>query len=303
MRFGEVFRYEFAYRLRSISTWLYGGILFVIGFYIMHVAVSGTNPIHVNAPHDLAEKTVLLCGLFGILVTAGLFADAVIRDRAAGMDALLFTTRMRPGEYLGGRFLAALAINSILVFAIPIGLAVATKMAYLPRDAFGPNRLAAYLQPMLLFALPNLVLVGAILFTIAALTRKVLPVYLAAIAIFIGYLVAASAWSGIKNPLLSALADPLGLNALKGMTEYWTASERNTRLIGFPAMLLWNRLLWLAIAAALFAVLQRTFRFTQRRERDRGGKPVDAPGEGGPARERSSGAMPRIRGVFGPRTR
>ena len=303
MRFGEVFRYEFAYRLRSISTWLYGGILFVIGFYIMHVAVSGTNPIHVNAPHDLAEKTVLLCGLFGILVTAGLFADAVIRDRAAGMDALLFTTRMRPGEYLGGRFLAALAINSILVFAIPIGLAVATKMAYLPRDAFGPNRLAAYLQPMLLFALPNLVLVGAILFTIAALTRKVLPVYLAAIAIFIGYLVAASAWSGITNPLLSALADPLGLNALKGMTEYWTASERNTRLIGFPAMLLWNRLLWLAIAAALFAVLQRTFRFTQRRERDRGGKPVDAPGEGGPARERASGAMPRIRGVFGPRTR
>ena len=128
--------------------------------------------------------------------------------------------------------------------------------------------------------LPNLVLVGAILFTIAALTRQVIPVYLGAIAIFIGYLVAANYWSGITNPMLSALADPLGINALKGMTEYWTASERNTRLIGFPSMLLWNRLLWLAIAAALFAVLQRTFRFTQRDERGRGSEPVDAPGEG-----------------------
>ena len=306
MRFGEVFRYEFAYRLRSISTWIYAGVLLFIGFYIIHVAVSGTNPIHVNSPQDLAEKTVLLCGLFGILVTAGLFSDAAIRDRAAGMDALLFTTRLRPAEYLGGRFLAALAINSILVFAVPIGLAVGTKMPYLSREAFGPNTLAAYLQPMLLFALPNLVLIGAILFTIAALTRKVIPVYLAAIAIFLGYLVAVSAWSGITNPLLSALADPLGMNALKGMTQYWTASERNTRLIGFPSMLLWNRLLWVAIAATLFAVLQRTFRFTQRdvkhrTERRRSNEQVDAPREAAP--QRASGVVPQLRGVFGSRTR
>ena len=80
------------------------------------------------------------------------------------------------------------------------------------------------------------------------------------VTIFIGYLVAANYWSGITNPMLSALADPLGINALKAMTAYWTASERNTRLIGFPSMLLWNRLLWLGIATALFGVLQRTFR-------------------------------------------
>src|SRR5688572_16370981 len=218
-----------------------------MGFWVIHVAITGTNPIHVNAPQPLAETTALFCGLFGILVTAGLFADAVIRDRAAGMDPLLFTTRLRPAEYLGGRFLATLSVNAILILASPIGIAVATQMPYLSRDAFGPNHLAAYLQPILLFLLPNLVLIGAILFTIAALTRQVIPVYLGAIAIFIGYLVAANYWSGITNPMLSALADPLGINALKAMTKYWTASERNTRLIGFPSMLLWNRVLWLAI--------------------------------------------------------
>jgi ABC-2 type transport system permease protein len=304
MRFGEVFRYEFSHRLRSVSTWLYAGFLFLIAFWIIHVAVTGTNPIHVNAPQGLAETTVLFCGLFGILVTAGLFSDAAIRDRTAGMDPLLFTTRLRPAEYLGGRFLAALAINGILVFAIPIGLALATKMPYLPQDAFGPNHLAAYLQPVLLFLLPNVVLVGAILFTIAALTRQAIPVYLGAIAIFIGYLVAANYWSGITNPMLSALADPLGINALKAMTAYWTASERNAHLIGFPSMLLWNRLLWLAIAAVVLAVLQRTFRFTQRdvkqrTDRGRGSETVDAP----TVEERHSGAVPQVSGVFGPRTR
>lgn len=298
MRLREVFAYEFGYRLRSASTWLYGGFLFLIGFWIIHVASGGTNPIHVNAPQPLAQKTALFCGLFGILVTAGLFSDAAIRDRADRMDALLFTTRLRPSEYLGGRYLAALAINGILVFAIPLGLAFATRMPYLPREAFGPNRLAAYLQPVLLFLLPNLVLVGAILFTIAVLTRQAIPVYLGAVAIFIGYIVAANYWSGITNPLLAALADPLGINALTGMAEYWTVPERNARLIGFPPMLLWNRLLWLAVAAGVLGVLQRTFRFTERHECGRRRATVDRPGE-----ERWTGAVPRVGGVFGPRTR
>jgi hypothetical protein len=302
VRFGEVFRYEFGYRLRSVSTWLYGGFLLLIAFWIIHVKVTGSNPIWVNAPKELAETSALFCGLFGVLVTAGLFADAAIRDRAAGMDALLFTTRLRKIEFLGGRFLATLAINSILLFAIPLGQAIGSLMPYLPRDAFGPNRVAAYLQPMLLFLLPNLVLVGAILFTIAALTRRAVPVYLGAIGIFIGYLVASNYWSGIPNPMLAGLADPLGINAFKGLTEYWTASERNARLIGFPAMLLWNRLTWLAIAAALFGVLQRTFRFEPREGRGGRNLTVDAPYEGG-GEGRWSKAVPLISGIFGPRTR
>lgn len=275
MRFGEVFRYEFSYRLRSVPTWLYAGFLFLIAFWIVHVGATGGATIKANAPQRVAEMTALFCGLFGVLVTAGLFSDAALRDRAVRMDALLFTTRLRPTEYLGGRFLAALAINAILVFAIPIGMFIGTVMPYLDRDQFGPNHLAAFLQPMFLFVLPNLVLAGAILFTIAALTCQTIPVYLGAIGIFIGYIVAANYWSSITNPMLSALADPLGVNALKGLTQYWTASERNTRLIGFPPMLLWNRALWLVIGASIFGILQRAYRFTQREDREKRVASVD----------------------------
>ena len=303
MRFREIFRYELGYRVRSASTWLYAGFLFLIAFWIVHVGATGGAEIKVNAPQRVAETTALFCGLFGLLVTAGLVSDAALRDRTVGMDSLLVTTRLRVPEYLGGRFLAALAINSILVLAIPIGLAFASRMPYLDREQFGPNHFAAYLQPALLFLLPNLVLTTAILFTIAALTRKVIPVYLGAIGIFIGYIVAANYWSGITNPMLSALADPLGINALKAMTEYWTASERNTRLVGFPAMLVWNRILWLAMAASLFAVLQRTFRFVQRDARARGAVTVDAPGEERWDAARTSAVVPQVEGIFGSRTR
>jgi ABC-2 type transport system permease protein len=302
MRLSETFRYELGYRLRSASTWLYGGFLFLLAFYVVHVSAgTGSDTITTNAPFRVAETSALFCGLIGMLVTAGLFSDAALRDRSARMDPLLFTTRLRPAEYLGGRFLAALLVNAVLVLATPLGLWLGTLMPYLHREAFGPNHVASYLQPLLLFSLPNLVLVGAILFTVAVLTRRAIPVYLAAVAIFIGYLVAKGLWDGIRNPMLSVLADPLGINALKGMTKYWTASERNVRTIGFPTLLVWNRLLWLAVAAGLFALLQRTFRFTERfvrgSARHRAEAPVDT------ATVERAGAVPQIAGVFGRRTR
>jgi hypothetical protein len=164
----------------------------------------------VNAAQKIAEGTVLFGGLFGMLVSAALFGDAAIRDVAVGMDPLLFTTRLRKAEFLGGRFLAALAVNALVALAIPIGHVVGSLTPLVDADALGPFRLAAYLQPFLLFSLPNLVLVGAILFTIGALARQVIPVYLGAVGLFIGYIVAANYWSGIESPVLSTLATRSG---------------------------------------------------------------------------------------------
>jgi len=297
MRLAETFRYELAYRLRSASTWLYGGLLFLLAFYVVHVDNGGSHTITGNAPFRVAEITALFCGLLGMLVTAALFADAALRDRASRMDPLLFTTRLRPAEYLGGRFFAALLVNAVLLLATPLGLFIGSLMPYLQREGLGPNHLSTYVQPVLLFSLPNLVLVGALLFTIAVLSRHAIAAYLGAIAIFAGYLVAAGLWGGITNPLLSALADPLGINALKAMTKYWTAVERNVRTIGFPAMLLVNRVLWLAIAGGVLGVLLRTFRFT---ERFGLGRVDSAPNE---VPRVLGGAAPKVAGVFGRRTR
>lgn len=317
MRFREVFRYEFQHRLRSGSTWLYVAFLFGLAFFMINVQAGETDPVLRNSPQNIFQTGVLFCGLFGILVSAGLFADAAIRDVAVGMDPLLFTTRLHKAEYLGGRFAAALAINAAIVLVIPIAIALAATMPYLDPDVFGPNRLGAYVQPVLLFLWPNLVLVGAFLFTIAALARQTIPVYLGAIAVFIGYIVAANYWTEIDSPMLSALADPLGVNALQAMTRYWTVAERNTRLVGFPAMLLWNRALWLAIGLMIFVLLYRTFRFvhSEGTGRVRLGRRrfVDAPAPneaegpaakavGGPDRRRSR-EVPRVTGIFDWRTR
>ncbi len=263
MKLREVFGFELGYSLRRPATWIYAAILFGLASTFIPSNTGGGGPVHLNAPERLAEFA-LIAGMFGMLVTAALFADAALRDVEAGMDPLLFTSPLGRAEYLGGRFLAALVVNALVLAAIPLALA-ATMLIWRNAAEFGPFRAGAYVQPFLLFLLPNMVVVGSILFTIAVLTRKAIPVYLGAIGLFVGYLFAAGSRRYITDPTLAALADPFGMAAAQDMIELWTEAERNTRLLGFPATMVANRVVWLAAAAALLVLLHRAVPVRARR--------------------------------------
>jgi ABC-type transport system involved in multi-copper enzyme maturation permease subunit len=256
--FVEIFRYEIRHRLRAPSSWVYAVLLLFIAFAMIHVDADGNSATHVNAPARLSLLAIM-AGMIGLLVSAALFGDAAMRDHDAGMTPLIFTSPIRKIEYLGGRFLAALTINAVILLGVPIGHAVATRMPYLPPAAFGPFVAAAFAQTYLIFLLPNLILTGAVLFAVAALTRQTIPVYLAAIALFVGYVVALNLPAG--GSVTDLLTDPLGLRVLNQVTELWTPAERNTRLLASSAALLVNRAVWLAVAAGVIALLHRRFRF------------------------------------------
>jgi ABC-2 type transport system permease protein len=258
MKLGEVFRFEIEYRLGRLSTWIYGGLLLVLPFLMLHI-VDGSSS-HVNSPQMVATVSSIV-GLVGMLVTAALFGDAATRDVQWKMHPLVYSTPIRKAEYLGGRFLAALAINAVFLLFVPLGQLIAAQMPYMDPRMFGPFQPGAYLQPYLLFLLPNLVLTGAILFTVAALARQLLPAFLGGIGLFVVSLFMENYRDRITDPTVAAFADPFGLSVLDDMMRYWTPAQLNSQLIGFPAALLWNRLLWLVVAVALLALLHWRFRF------------------------------------------
>ena len=303
MRLREVFTYELAYRVRSVSTWAYALFLFLVIGWGLVATADGSDMVKANAPQDIAQSIVLFGGMFGLLVSAALFGDAATRDVAAGMDQLLYTTRLRTAELLLGRFLAALTVNALVVIALPLGHVVATLTPLVEAGALGPFRLAAYVQPLLFFTIPNVVLAGSIMFSIGLVARQMIPVYLGAIGVFIGYVSAANYWHRIDNPLVSALGDPFGINALLMMNRFLSPAEQNTQLVGFPALLVWNRVLWLAVAALVLVVLHRAFRFAH--AGSQGGRwrtgrraTVDVP-----LARHSHVAVRRVAGTFGLRTR
>lgn len=259
MKGREVFRYELEYRLRSVSTWLYAGFLFLIAIWTFLATAEGS--VYANSPVRIAGGTAI-AGMIGMLVSAAIFGDAAVRDFAAEMDPLLFTSPLRESEYLGGRFLAALTINALVMLAVPLGHFVATMFVEPAQSVtVGPFRLMAYVQPWPLFVLPNVILGGAILYAIGVLTRRVVPVYLGAIVLFITFIAAANAVDDVMNPMRALLGDPMGIHTLQLATRYWTEAEQNVRLVGFPADLVLNRAIWLAVAATVLALVYRRFRF------------------------------------------
>jgi ABC-type transport system involved in multi-copper enzyme maturation permease subunit len=280
----EVFRYEVEYHVRSAATLAYAGFLFLVAVW-MFLATGDGEPF-INSPVRIAGGSVLP-GMLGMLVTAALFGDAAVRDVRCRMDALVYSAPVGKRAYLGGRYLGALAVNAVLLVAIPLGVLAATAVAArVSPDSVLPLRLGAYLQTYFIFLLPNLVLVGAILFTLGTLARRMLPVYLGAFAIFVLYVVALNYAPQLDSSMLASLVDPFGLVTLQQMTRYWTEAEQQTRLIGLPDTLVWNRAFWLLVAGAVLAVMHRTFRFAH----PTGGRRRSA--------ERETAVGPRIRGVW-----
>ena len=74
--------------------------------------------------------------------------------------------------------------------------------------------------------------------------------------LLIGYLAARGLLRDIDNKTLASMLDPFGVTANSTLTEYWSISERNTRLVPLEGVLLWNRLLWMSITGVVLGVLQ-----------------------------------------------
>ncbi|MDF1505688.1 hypothetical protein PYV61_22240, partial [Roseisolibacter sp. H3M3-2] len=256
--FGEVFRFEVGYRLRQPSTWVYALVLFGLPFLLMH-AINGSSQ-YLNAPASVMQASTILGGL-AMLVTAGVFGDAASRDVQTRMHALFYTSPLREPHYLGGRFLGGLLVNAVLVAGIPLGLLAASVMPYMEAGKFGPVRPEAYLQAYALVLLPNAAVIGAFMFAAAALTRQTLATYLGGVALFLLGTVAGDVAGTLGGGDVQTLLDPFGSGAITKATQYWTPVEQNARLIGWPAVMLANRALWLGVAALVVALLVARFRF------------------------------------------
>ncbi|MGV3710207.1 MAG: M1 family aminopeptidase [Gemmatimonas sp.] len=258
MTLREIFLFELEYRVRQPSTWVYALVLFAIPFLMMH-AINGSSQF-LNAPLMVMTVSAAL-GSAGMLVTAGIFGDASARDVQTRMHSLFYTSPIRESHYLIGRYLGALTVNAFMLLGVPVGLLLASVMPYMEAGKFGPVQIAAYVQAYCLLLLPNLIIISAFMFGAAAISRRSLATYAGGIALFVLSLVVSDFVGRVENPTLAALSSPFGISAIGAVTEVWTPVESNSRLIGWPTILLMNRAVWIVFALAILALFIRKFRF------------------------------------------
>jgi ABC-2 type transport system permease protein len=272
--------FELRSRLKLVSTWVYFLIFFSLALLWIAAAGGlfkeanisfGSGKVAVNSPFALAQ-TVSILGMFGVTVMAAIMGRAVQQDVEYRTQSFFFTAPIGKLDYLGGRFLGALGVLVVVFASLGLGAFVATLLPGMDAERLGANRWAAYLSPYLSVLLPNALVIGAVFFSLAAATKKMLPVYIGSVLVLIGWLIAQQLVRDADNRTLAALIDPFGSRAVSVLTEYWTISERNSRLVPLEGVLLANRLLWLGIGAAIVALCSWRFSFAEAAQARRGRK-------------------------------
>jgi ABC-2 type transport system permease protein len=271
-------RFEIAERLRRLSTWIYFALFLGLTF-LFFVAAAGAfrditvgfgtgGKVMVNSPFTLANL-IGTVSYFALLVTAALAGQAIHQDFQHRTYPLLFTSPIRKSAYLGGRFLAVIVVLVIIQAAAGLGCFLGSLMPFVDAKLIGPNRLMGYLGSYFVLVLPNLLILVPIFFSIGALSRKMRGVYVTAVLLFVGYLLAGTLSAKLENKTWAALLDPFGSYAFDRLTEYWTVAEKNSRLVPLSGVMLLNRLLWLAIGAATLVYTFVRFRMAEPQEIER----------------------------------
>src|SRR4029079_6740478 len=107
---------------------------------------------------------------------------------------------------------------------------------------------------------PNVLWLGGCFFVLAALTRQMAPVYVAGVIALVGYLFAVNLLGDMEKKTLAGLIDPSGSIAVAVFTRYWSVAQKNEEQIPFAGVIVWNRLIWVAIGVAVTLVGYRAFR-------------------------------------------
>jgi len=266
---GAIAWFEFRTKLRRMSTYVYMFIFTALAALWMAAAagafasasiIFSSDKVFVNAPYALAQ-TITVLGLLGVVVVAAFMGRAVQQDFEHQSFHFFFTSPITKAQYLFGRYLGAVITLLFIFLGIALGAWLGANWPGVDRTRLGPWSLMSFVQPFAVMLLPNILVLGAIYFTLAALTRRMLPVYIAGVVTLIGWTVAISLMRDIDNKTIASLIDPMGSRAMANLTRYWSPAEKNTLMIPLAGEILWNRALWLAIGAAVFAFGYARFRF------------------------------------------
>ena len=271
MRLLGVLRFELAYQLRRPWPWLSTAVLVAFAFLNTRagiVPVTLPQDFILNSPFIIAAVTVFSCQVW-LLVAPAVAGEAAARDVHTRMYPLTYTSPVSRTEYLGGRFLAALVLNALILLGVQVGSLLAAFGPGANREIIGPFRPAAYLAAYGLIALPNALIGTTVQFSAALMSGRPMVSYVGSFALFfLSYPVTVALYlSPVREVAL--MADPIGVFAImNAMMSEWTIVEKNVRMFTLEGPMLWNRLAWSGAALLTLAFVHLRFRFAHRTAAD-----------------------------------
>ncbi|WP_339812612.1 M1 family aminopeptidase [uncultured Imperialibacter sp.] len=265
----EILLFELKYRSRRPATYIYLLLSFALCFLTVASPTLSVPPlVDPNSPYMLTLLLVVIGYVF-TLINSAVIGVSIIRDFDHQMEPLVFTTPVRKLDYLLGRFAGSFVVLILISLAALLGVALAYFFGeFMPWEiswvdkSLQPFQLWHFIQPYLVFYLPNLFITSALFFLGGAIGRNTIYIYTQGIIFIVLYQISISFFKDMESRHIATLIDPLGVQAFIYQTQYWTPSEQNANLVPLDGWFLANRIMWSVVALIALAVTYMKFSFT-----------------------------------------
>lgn len=224
---------------------------------------SQTGNVHKNAPF-VVEQFYSIMSLLSLLMITAFLNSAAARDFTEKTSQILFTTPIKKRDFILGRFFGAVIICMIPFLGVSIGNLIGVQMPWLDESLRGPTIWSGHIHGFLVFVVPNMFFAGAVIFSIAALTRSTILSFVGSIGLLVGYIISQNLIRDIDSEVMGAMLDPFGMRTFSVATKYWTVDDKNTMSIGYEGLLLMNRLIWMGMGVLVLIFTYFRFSFSEK---------------------------------------
>jgi len=263
--FREFLVFELKYRLRQPMVYTFLALFLFLSHSMTvdpNVGIGGfgmLNNVNVNSPFKILAINSII-SLICILMATAFMSGAALRDFKHDFNQIIFTTPVEKYGYLFGRYCGAVIIMLIPFLGVVIGSFTGTFLA--DQDKVGPFMFTAYLNSFLIFYLPNIILSGALFYSIAILKKSQTFAFASTIFLLFGYAFSTMLIQNLEMQNLAYFIDHFGLEAAVLTTKYWTIFEKNTTMVSISGWMLLNRVIWMAVSVGILALLYYFFSFS-----------------------------------------
>ncbi|QHT66214.1 hypothetical protein GXP67_05800 [Rhodocytophaga rosea] len=260
--FLEILQFELRQQLKS--PFVIAGLILFFLIHFLSITSTGISlwahpQAYINSAYAIAvvETTLTVFGMLPIIVFV---ASALLRDQDSATAELLFVKPIAKWQYLGGRFSAAWLLAMLLGLSGLLGSLAGSLMPWLDPDRVAPFSLSPFLFCFIAIVLPNTLILSALFFSIASLTRSLAATIALALVFMTTDLVLANfTLNTINGPGALAMVDHSATLTINAASRNLTVTELNELFPWVP--LLKNRLLWLSISFVLLLLSMKHFQF------------------------------------------
>ena len=268
--FSTIFKHELKYWFRKPAFYIYGVIFFLMGLFFAagsagildSLTVTTGSALIVNSPLGVMGLFIGL-SIFMFFLFPSIIGVSIYRDFKTEMHTILYSYPFTKLNYLFAKFFSSVVVVTLIVLILGLGMVIGFRLPGTNSEIVGSFQLQSYVTTYFIYILPNVLLFGAIVFAVVTFTRNIAAGFIVIIILIFGQGLLENLLANPDNRFLAAILDPFGAAASNYYTRYWTVAEQNELHLPVKGVIIYNRLLWLAIAGLIFGLVYKFFSFSQ----------------------------------------